>query len=446
MYDRAVADETRTVHLVRAPARVIVASVIAGPDVGIVAPVTSSAIRIGASPDVELRPANDRTLSRLHAELTVEDDGSARLRDLESKNGTFIAGARVREAWLGDGGRFVCGATTIEVRITTRDVPTEQFDGERFGALFGASPVMRRLFARMTRLSRTDQPVLVRGESGTGKELVARALHEASGRANKAFVILDAGAISGSLAEMELFGHTRGAFTGSHGERAGAFERAHGGTLFLDEIGELPLELQPRLLRAVEEGTVQRLGDRERRKVDVRLVAATHRSLAEMVNQGSFREDLYHRLSVLEVELPPLRTRGDDIARLAWAILDQVAPGDAESRYAVESALSARASYPWPGNVRELRNFVTRIAILGEVPDVAVPHHADPARAEQGLGVHVDLGFHEAKQKLLDAFERRYVEHLLDETGGNVSEAARRSGLSRGHLTEMIGRLGLRRR
>jgi DNA-binding NtrC family response regulator len=438
--------ETRTIQLIRAPARVLVVTVLAGPDAGSVGPVTGSAIRIGGSPDLELRLPSDRTLSRLHCEIAVEDDGTARLRDQGSKNGTFISGARVREAWLPDGGRFVCGATTLEVRVTTREVPSEQFEGDRFGALLGSSPVMRRLFARMTRLARTDQPVLVRGESGTGKELVARAVHEASGRAEKPFVILDAGAIAGSLAEMELFGHTRGAFTGSHGERAGAFERAHGGTLFLDEIGELPLELQPRLLRAVDEGTIQRIGDRDRRKVNVRLIAATHRPLAEMVNQGSFREDLYHRLSVLELELPPLRTRGEDLARLAWAILDSIAPGDAEARYALENALATRASYPWPGNVRELRNFVTRIAILGEVPEVAVPHHARPELAEDGLGIHVDLGFHEAKQKLLDVFERRYVEHLLDETGGNVSEAARRSGLSRGHLTEMIGRLGLRRR
>ncbi|MFN7700873.1 MAG: sigma 54-interacting transcriptional regulator [Deltaproteobacteria bacterium] len=438
-------EDTRTIPLMRAVARALSVSVLAGPDVGSVPAVAGGRVRIGASPDAELRLPTDPTVSRIHAELVIEEDGTARLRDLDSTNGTFIAGARVREAWLADGSRFACGATTLEVRIIVTESATDPFDGDRFGALLGSSPVMRQLFARMLRLVRTDEPVLVRGESGTGKELVARALHDASARADKPFVILDASAISGSLAEMELFGHTRGAFTGSHGERAGAFERAHRGTLFLDEIGELPLELQPRLLRAVEEGTVQRLGEGQRREVDVRLVAATHRPLAEMVNRGSFREDLYHRLSVLDIELPPLRTRGDDVARLAWTFLEQIAPDDDDARHALENALAARANHPWPGNVRELRNFVARIAILGELPDVAVPHHADLDRAEADLAVRVDLGFHEAKQKLLETFERRYLEHLLDETGGNVSEAARRSGLSRGHLSEVIARLGLRR-
>ncbi len=438
--------ETRTVQLSRAPARVLSVSVLAGPDAGRFGPAIGLSVRVGSSPDATLPLPSDRTVSRLHCDFEIEDHGMVRLRDLGSKNGTWIAGARVREAELPDGARVVCGATTLEVRITVHDIATERYDGgEGLGELIGASAPMQRLFARILRVAASEEPVLVRGESGTGKELVARAIHEASPRAGKPFVILDAGAIAGSLAEMELFGHTRGAFTGSHGERAGAFERAHGGTLFLDEIGELPLELQPRLLRAVEDRTIQRLGDRERRRVDVRLVAASHRSLPEMVNAGTFREDLYHRLSVLELEVPPLRARGDDVARLAWAFLDRAAPGDATARHALEQGLALRGDYPWPGNVRELRNYVVRLAVLGEAPETTPP--TGPVHVEEsGLPVRVDLGFHEAKQLVLDAFERRYLEHLLDETGGNVSQAARRSGISRGHLTEMIGRLGLRRR
>ena len=432
-------DATRTVQLARTKLRVMSLSVVAGPDVGARA-VVGRSLRVGTSPDVELT-LQDRAVSRVHLQLDVDETGLVVLRDLGSKNGVWIGGARVREAELPDGARIQCGATVLEVRTTHEDVALEALEADRLGPMLGASLAMRRLFAQLVRVAASQEPVIVVGESGTGKELVARSIHELSSRSAGPLVVLDGGAISGSLAEMELFGHTRGAFTGGHGERAGAFERAHGGTLFLDEVGELPLELQPRLLRAVEDRTVQRLGDKERRRVDVRLVAATHRNLATMVNAGTFREDLFHRLSVLELTVPPLRARGDDVHLLAHAMLDAVAPGDAAQRHALGQALARRAGYPWPGNVRELRNFVTRLAVMGEAPDAV----ASSARGERPE-VRVDLGYHEAKQQLLEQFERRYLENLLDETGGNVSEAARRSGLSRGYLTEVIGRLGLRRR
>jgi two-component system nitrogen regulation response regulator GlnG len=435
------ADATRTVQLSRARMRVLSVSVIAGPDAGQVGPALGRQLRVGTSAEAEL-VLSDRTVSRLHLAVEIDELGHVLLRDLGSKNGVWLFGARVREAELPDGTRVQCGATVLEIRTTEEDVAVERFDADRLGPLLGASPAMQRLFARILRVAATSEPVLVTGESGTGKELVARCIHELGNRKERGFVILDGGAISGSLAEMELFGHTRGAFTGAHGERAGAFERAHGGTLFLDEIGELPIELQPRLLRAVEDRTVQRLGDRERRKVDVRLVAATHRRLATMVNAGTFREDLYHRLSVLELELPPLRAREGDVALLAREMLAGVAPGDPALAHTLDEALARRAHYPWPGNVRELRNFVTRLAVMGEAPEAPA---AAPI-AEPDLRVQVDLGFHEAKQRLLETFERRYLEHLLDETGGNLSEAARRAGLSRGYLNEVVAKLGLRRR
>ena len=437
----AATEATRTVQLSRARLRVLSVSVVAGPDAGRAGPALGRQVRVGTSSEAEL-VLSDRTVSRLHLAVEIDELGHVLLRDLGSKNGVWLFGARVREAELPDGTRVQCGATVLEIRTTEEDVAVERFDGDRLGPLLGTSPAMQRLFARILRVAATHEPVLVTGESGTGKELVARCIHELSSRKERGFVILDGGAISGSLAEMELFGHTRGAFTGAHGERAGAFERAHGGTLFLDEIGELPIELQPRLLRAVEDRTVQRLGDRERRRVDVRLVAATHRRLATMVNAGTFREDLYHRLSVLELELPPLRAREGDVALLAREMLAGIAPGDPALAHTLDEALARRANYPWPGNVRELRNFVTRLAVMGEAPEAPT---AAPV-AEADLRVHVDLGFHEAKQKLLETFERRYLEHLIDETGGNLSEAARRAGLSRGCLNEVVAKLGLRRR
>jgi transcriptional regulator with GAF, ATPase, and Fis domain len=299
----------------------------------------------------------------------------------------------------------------------------------------------------LEKVAPTDATVLVEGETGTGKELVARALHEASMRAAAPFVTVDCGAMPENLMESELFGHVRGAFTGAMNDRKGAFEEAHGGTLFLDEIGELPLSLQPKLLRALEARTVRRLGTNQQRPVDLRIVAATNRSLARSVNEGTFREDLYYRLAVVEIRLPPLRARRDDIPMLATHFLEGFTGTPTKVPATMLAALMTRA---WPGNVRELRNYLERSVSLGLPVAGAGTEAPAEQRAEpllpQGLGtlVPVHLAMKEAKLAWIEQFESVYVRALLDRTGGNVTRAAALAGISRRFLQRLMVRTGLR--
>jgi len=418
-------------------------SVEAGPDRGRSFELDKAVVRIGSGDQADVR-LTDRAVSRLHCELTI-DGATLRLRDLGSKNGTWVGKCRIYEADVAAGTQVRVGETTLVLGVEKR--PTRKAvwqGGDHYGSLFGASPAMHRLYLMLERLAASREPVLVRGESGTGKELVARALHERGPRPDGPFVIVDGGALSRTLAEAELFGHARGAFTGAATARAGALERAHGGTLFIDEIGELPLELQPTLLRFLEEGTVQRLGESARKHVEVRVVAATHRPLERMMNEGTFREDLYHRLAVVELRVPPLRDRLADVPLIARAILAELAPNDAELAATVERALAERARHRWSGNVRELRNLVRRIVALGEADGLPIVASPD-APGDTPEPPRVDLPMAEAKQRWIEIFERRYLERLLAETGGNVSEAARRSDVDRGHLGKLVARYGLKR-
>ncbi len=297
---------------------------------------------------------------------------------------------------------------------------------------------MRRVFDRIRRIARADLPVLVTGETGTGKELVARAIHDTSGRPGP-FVALNCGALTSTLAETELFGHVKGSFTGAASDRAGVFEAATGGTLFLDEIGELPLELQPRLLRVLETMSVRRIGDAMERRVDVRVVAATHRNLAQMVREGAFREDLYHRLRILSLDLPPLRARPEDVLLLACSFL-------AGSGFVLGTdAQSALLSHSWGGNVRELRNCLLRARLFaGEVIGAAdlelevtndgpVDLRPDPAPA----GVPIE------RRNLTLVEEKSFLMETLAACGNNRSRAARRLGLSRSAFHERLRKLGV---
>jgi DNA-binding NtrC family response regulator len=412
--------------------------VVEGPDLGSELVFGEDAVTIGKSEGATLR-LSDPTVSRLHLSLT-RADGLVLVRDLGSKNGTWIGPVRIGEASVPTGTRLHLGATEITLAMRTQTVRRSQWmGGDRLGSLVGSSPAMHKVFARLARMAHTDSRVLVRGESGTGKELAARTLHEIGLRASGPLVIVDAAAIADTLAEDELFGHVPGAFTGATSVRIGAFERAHGGTIFLDEIGDLPLSLQAKLLRTLEDGTVQRLGSGERIAVDVRVIAATHKPLEQMVNERTFREDLYYRLAVLDVCMPSLRERPADIPLLAREILRGDLRDDAPTVALVEAALAEHHGYAWPGNVRELRNFVRRVAVLGrEHAQLHAPIH-------EGAHVHAELPFQEAKEKWVEHFQRKYVERVLEETGGNVTEAARRSGISRVHLSNLAGRLGLRR-
>jgi len=381
----------------------------------------------------------DEHISRLHCRFEKGPEG-VHVKDLGSRNGTWLGGHKILEAILAPGGRVKVGATEIELVVATKRRIENRWEGdERLGDMIGRSPVMQRAFAQIAKLFGVGSHILVRGESGTGKELVARALHEMGSRMEGPFVVVDGACLSQNLADVELFGNVKGAFTGAVTDRAGAFERAHRGVLFLDEVGEIPPSVQAKLLRALDEGMVQRVGDERWRNVDVQVVAATHRNLEKMVNDGSFRLDLYHRMSTFQVGLPPLRERGDDVRLIGESMLAQLAPGDGPAKSALDDALRSLAAHTWPGNVRELRNVVRRVAALGD----ALPFTLTTTTAG-GPAVRVDEPFHEAKEAWVASFERQYISRLLDECGNNVSEAARRSGLSRMHLSRLIEKHGLR--
>ncbi|WP_246356835.1 sigma 54-dependent Fis family transcriptional regulator [Pyxidicoccus fallax] len=380
---------------------------------------------------------SDPTVSRVHLELQARPEG-VRVRDVGSRNGTWSLGVRIHEVTVAGEARFTLGKTTLLVMPESSDEAEAPAPRTSFGRALGQSAVMQRLFGVLERTARSSFSVLLLGETGTGKELLAEAIHQASPRGNGPFVIVDCGAVVPSLIESELFGHAKGAFTGAHTERRGHLAEAHGGTVFLDEVGELPLELQPKLLRVLESGTVRRVGDNAQRDVDVRVVAATHRDLKAEVAAGRFRADLYYRLAVVPVRVPALRERAEDIPLLARHLFEQAGQPD----FPMTDALVQRlVAYDWPGNVRELRNFVHRVLAAGEVelPDerpvtVAVP----PAEDLSGLT------FKEAKERMVEAFTREYLTALLARCGNNVSEVARTAGLARSHVHGLLNRYGLK--
>jgi len=320
---------------------------------------------------------------------------------------------------------------------------------EGLGRLVGRAPAMRALYQLIERIAPTDATVLVLGETGTGKELVARAIHERSNRAAERMVAINCAAIPRSLVESELFGHAKGAFTGAASDRAGIFEEAHGSTLLLDEIGELRLSLQAKLTRVLEEKVVRRIGEARERRVDVRLVAATHRDLRAMVRAGTFREDLWFRLNVCRVDVPALRDRASDIPYLAQRFLAERAPlrGAVASHFASD-ALARLTAYRWPGNVRELRSAVERAVILAdgpEIPSACLPEEVRDAGQTGGLA-GADLAtmtYREAADASRDEATRRYLSAVLARFGGDVGEAAKHAGVERESFYRMLRRAGL---
>jgi transcriptional regulator with GAF, ATPase, and Fis domain len=373
----------------------------------------------------------DPQVSRQHLEVCV-DETDVVVRDLGSTNGSLHAGARFVELAIGRGAVIQIGGTLLQV-MQREESATSLSDRDSFGALTGSSLGMRRLYSILERVAPTDATVLIEAETGTGKELCAEALHGASARAKRPFVVCDLSSMSRTLIESELFGHKRGAFTGATTDRRGAFEAAQGGTLFLDEVGELELSLQPRLLRALETGRVRRLGESDYREVDVRVVAATHRDLAEDVRAGAFRNDLYHRLAVVKVTIPPLRERKEDLPWLVARLLD-------DGQRVAPEVLGLFNEYDWPGNVRELKNVLERARTLttGALDPAALGLQLDRRAASSTIDP-----YHDAKQKLIDTWEQAYVARLLASTNGNVSEAARRCGLGRAYLHRLVRKYGL---
>jgi DNA-binding NtrC family response regulator len=390
---------------------------------------------VGRSPGCDL-VVDDPMVSAAHVELVATDAG-VRLRDLGSRNGTLLGGHRVALAYLTAAATFTCGDTSLVFTPTKpEEVPLSRKSS--FGRLVGSSPPMRRLFEHLRVLSKTELTVLILGETGTGKELVARAIHEASPRRDRPFVVVDCGAIPASLAESTLFGHERGAFTGAVTNRVSPFVEAQGGTLFLDELGELPLELQPKLLRVLAEKRVRSIGGKTDSVVDVRVVCATRRDVLAEVSSETFRSDLYFRIAQAKLELPPLRDRRDDIAAIAERMFEELEAPDAFARLTPDS-LDRAARYDWPGNVRELRNVISlSLAYDTGGPIDLGPHlasrHSPASTGGASLADHQT--FAEARLDL----ERRYFMHLHAECGGNVSEMARRAEVDRKTVRECIRR------
>ena len=325
----------------------------------------------------------------------------------------------------------------LELERENRDL-RRQVDGQGLSGMLGTSPRMLEVFAAIRKLATVDATVLVRGESGTGKELVALTIHRLSGRSGGPFTAINCGAIPDSLLESELFGHEKGSFTGAHAMRKGRIESASGGTLFLDEIGELPLALQVKILRFLQEKQFERVGGRSPIDVDARIIAATNADLTERMREGRFREDLYYRLSVVSVALPALRDRGDDVLALADAFLERAAMEAGKAALAFSpDAVAALRAHAWPGNVRELENRIRRAAVMGdgprlgpadlELPDVAAGA-ARPPLKEMRRGL-----------------EREAVREALRRNGGNISQTAAQLGVSRPTLYALLEKLGIER-
>jgi two-component system, NtrC family, nitrogen regulation response regulator GlnG len=414
------------------PARTVIPErlrlmVLSGVDRGRELELTRGTYYIGKHPRCAL-VLRDEQVSRRHLELRIETAG-VHARDLGSRNGSFFRGGKFSEIVVGTGAVLTIGKT--ELMLLSHDAPQPLLpsEAEAFGGLRGRSLPMRQTFTLLEKVAPTEALVLIEGETGTGKELTAEAIHAASARANGPLVVCDLSAVARGLLESELFGHAKGAFTGAQRDRAGAFESADGGTLFLDEVGELELELQPRLLRALERRQVSRVGETKPRSFDCRIIAATNRDLGEEVKAGRFREDLFHRLTVVRVRLPPLRERKEDLPLLVDAL--------AAGRPVLPETMSLLGEYDWPGNVRELANTLARgFAMCSDGRPVA------PA----DLGLHPEVrdtgggidDFHLSKERLIGEWEREFLRRLLATSGDNLSHAARASGLGRAHLYRLL--------
>jgi transcriptional regulator with GAF, ATPase, and Fis domain len=424
--------------------------------------------RIGKSPENDLVLAEE-TVSRHHCAI-VRDNKGYLLRDLGSTNGTLLDGSEIREAYLKPGTVITVGTIELKVRPFSERIELLPSTADQFGEVVGTALAMREVFGLLERLAPTDATVLIGGETGTGKDVLARSIHAASPRGKGPFIVVDCGAVVGSLIESELFGHEKGAFTGATAQRQGAFELANGGTLFLDEIGELPLDLQPKLLRALETRAIRRVGGNREIRVDIRVVAASKRNLKMEVERGKFREDLYFRLAVVPIELPPLRERRSDIPPLVEHLLRSFGEADpSKPRLRIASdALDALVSHDWPGNVRELRNVLERAAYIARATGGTEVRLADmpivgssplPAPSPAGLGGEpgavpgsrpgepgdggvyppFDEGksYRDTKSEFEELFEKRYVGWLLDRHKGNISAAARAADMDRKYLHKL---------
>jgi DNA-binding NtrC family response regulator len=445
-------------------------------------------IRLGSMEDNDVVLSDD-TVSRYHCKIIQEDTGYV-LLDQRSTNGTFINKVRVREAYIKPGSIVSVGQSQLRFNAREEEVQIVPSRSDRCAGLIGGNPRMREIYSIIEKIAPTATTVVIDGETGTGKEVVAQAIHSLSPRAKNDLVVFDCGAVPPNLIESELFGHEKGSFTGAMMTRQGLFEQADGGTLFLDELGELPIDLQPKLLRALEQREVRRVGSTKASKVDVRIIAATNRNLEDEVKAGRFRQDLFYRLSVVRLHLPSLRERADDIPLLVTHFLETGnynKRGDAPRvRGVMRDAMTALQNYPWPGNVRELVNVIERavsfcdseLLELSDLPDyvrTARPPTNAGGRASTHTGstttvrrtptsgsgttggnpvVSMDpnapapvpptellaegVTFKDAKERWVAAFERDYILQLLRRNNGNISHAARAADIDRKYFRKLM--------
>ncbi len=408
-------------------------------------------VRIGKAPDNDL-VLPDTSVSRYHCELEPTANGLV-VRDLGSTNHTRVGRSKVQNATLEPGATLVVGDVELIVEPNVEHVQISPSASPEFGRAIGPSLAMRQIFGLLERIAPSDATVLLEGETGTGKDVLAQSIHERSARRAEPFVVVDCGAVSYSLIESEFFGHERGAFTGAVQARAGAFETVGKGTLFLDEIGELPLDVQPKLLRVLETGEFRRVGGNKPQRCDARIVAATKRDLKLEVERGKFREDLYFRLAVVPLTVPPLRQRREDIPALVECFLKQARERDPRvARLAIgDETLAGLSAHDWPGNVRELRNVLDRAVYIAASSSDSKLRLLDlPVLARGGGSGEWSFedgeSYRETRARYEHEFEQRYVSWLLGKHGGNVSAAARAAKMDRKYLHDLARRHGLRER
>ena len=410
--------------------------VIKGPDRGEAVRLTGDPVSFGSGPQCSLI-LTDKTVSRKHLEAQLVGD-EVLMVDCNSTNGSFIQGSRFEKISIGFGSEVKLGRTVLKFLPDEEIVEPEPSNQLAFGSIVGSDTKVRQMFTLLEDVAATNATVLIEGETGTGKELIAEEIHNHSPRRDGPFVVFDCGSVPRELIESMLFGHVKGSFTGAITDRKGAFAEAHGGTIFLDEIDEMALDLQPSLLRVLDKRAVRKVGSNTYEKIDVRVVAATNRDLRAEVAKKAFREDLYYRLAVIRVSVPPLRERGSDIPLLISHFVAGFGPG----MTVTPEDMARLVRHSWPGNVRELRNVIERACLLARGSSINL-EDALVTEAAPSLGIRTDLPFKEAKGQLVEMFEREYIEDLMRRHKMNLSAAAREAQIDRKHLRELIRKYGL---
>ena len=428
--------------------------VVDGPDRGQQLTIDKPIVRIGSNDKNDLI-LTDSTVSRFHCEIRrVRDEYF--FVDRHSTNGCYVGDLRLVEGCLYPNCEVLVGSSLIRFEPLIENLEIVPSEENTYGELVGSAPKMRKIYGLLDKVAPSELSVVIQGETGTGKELIARAIHQFSRRKAGPLVIFDCSAFPESLLESELFGHEKGSFSGAVRTHRGVFERAEGGTIFFDELGEMSVSLQPKFLRALESGEIRRVGGERTIKVDTRVVAATNRNLMSMVEDGTFRQDLYYRLAKVTLDLPPLRERIEDLDSLCTHFINQLRERNALPAHVkgfAKEALSVMFKYDWPGNIRELRNVVERAAAFCE-SDLITPDDlpadlcarlgmASSSSAPQKPAVMPGLGLKEAKEMIVSNFEKEYLVGLLNQYKMNISQVAREAGIDRRHVYRLMKKYGL---